>query len=140
MKPIVFLKKEQEACFSTKSFADTLCLSRSSEALSKAAVAAGAEGQVFLKCWHLFHHRLLWEAHFMGPAASPLLAAHQDSRSRAVAGAPFFSQSPSTPGSEPCHCQKGKGLQCLKGREKEKRRCKCARVCVCALGGDGDIG
>lgn len=37
-------------------------------------MAAGAEGQVFLKCWHLFHHRLLWEAHSIGPAASPLLS------------------------------------------------------------------
>lgn len=47
-------------------------------------------------------------------------------------GAPFFSQSPTIPGSEPRCCRKGKGLQCMKGREEEKRRCKCA--CACVLG------
>lgn len=51
---------------------------------------------------------------------------------------PFFSESPTIPGSEPCCCQKGEGLQCMKGREEEKRRCK--RACVCVLGGDGDVG
>lgn len=45
-------------------------------------------------------------------------------------GAPFFSQSPTIPGSEPRRCRKGKGLQCMKGREEEKRRCKCASACL----------
>lgn len=48
------------------------------------------------------------------------------------AGAPFFSQNPTIPGSEPCCCQEGEELQCTKGREEEKRRHK--RACVCAGG------
>lgn len=93
--------------------------------------AAGTGGQVFWNRWHPFHHRLLWQALTIRP--EPLLSRL---RSRAAgpgqqSGAPFFSQSPTTPGSALCCCQKGEGLPCVKGREEGKRRCQRVCVCVC---------
>jgi len=101
-------------------------------ATGKAAVAAGTEGQVFPNRWHPFHR--------MDSCGKPAPSGRQPLLSRLharTAGpgqqpeAPFLSVSPTIPGSEPRRCRKGEGLQCVKGREEEKRTCKraCVRVC-----------
>lgn len=141
MKAIVFFlkKRSRRHIFLPKALQIPCATAGSTWATSKVAVAAGTEGQVFP--WHPFHHTdscgkpvpsgqqpLLSQLHarMVGPGQQ--------------AGAPFFSQSPTIPGSAPCRCRKGERLQCVKGREEEKRRCKCACMCVCVLGGDGDVG
>lgn len=97
-------------------------------------MAAGTEGQVFPNRWHPFHRTDSCGKPV--PSGQQLLLSRLRARTAGPgqqAGAPFFSQSPTIPGAEPCRCQKGEGLQCMKGREEGKRRCKraCVRVCVC---------